>query len=76
MNKRKKKFQYSEPEIINSLNQKSNSKGKEKIDYYRNENKIFTKNQENIQTKRKEKNKQIIRFYTSYKIKDKIKKYN
>ena len=72
MNKRKNKFQYSDPEIINNLNKNSNSKGKEKIDNFLFENKIFCKNQDFIQNKKKDKNKQAGQFCRAYKVKGKI----
>ena len=72
MNRRKNKFQYSDPEIINNLNKNSNSKGKEKKDNFLVDNKTFGRNQDFIQNKKKDKNRQVGQFYRAYKVKGKI----
>ena len=71
-NKRKNKFQKSDLEIINNNNNNPNSLGNDIIDNYLSENKIFTRNKENIPKKKKEKNKQVSPFYKAFKIKSKI----
>ena len=74
MNKRNNKFQNSEPEINNNLNKNTNSIGKDRIDNYLIDNKIYYRNREVLQAKKKNKNKQASPFYKTYKVKNKYGK--
>ena len=74
MNKRNNKFQNSEPEINNNFNKNTNPIGKERIDSYFIDNKIYYRNREVLQAKKKNKNKQASPFYKTYKVKNKYGK--
>ena len=75
MNKRNNKFQNSEPEINNNFNKNTNPIGKERIDSYFIDNKIYYKNKDILQTKKKNKNKQASPFYKGYKVKTNLLKF-